>query len=161
MSRGRSLHNPWLTQDFGFQSFDVELDLSAYAGNSIQLQFNYTGNDGASATLDDILVEAYKGKQTFNANENIFDIKPESQLSFGISLAPTYQQQITKNIGITLGLDYYLSLTSFMSNKAFNENDQLFVGEDFGDRTASVLEDYFESNRLGKLSAKAGVLIRF
>lgn len=41
----------------GFQSLNVELDLTNYVGSSIQLQFNYSGNDGASATLDNVLVQ--------------------------------------------------------------------------------------------------------
>jgi len=52
----------WEEADLGvFTSFtwiEVTLDLTAYAGNSnVQLLFNYTGTDGASLNIDDILVE--------------------------------------------------------------------------------------------------------
>ncbi len=45
------------SNDDNFVYFEIELDLSAYAGDMIQLEFNYTGQDGAGATLDDITVD--------------------------------------------------------------------------------------------------------
>jgi hypothetical protein len=52
----------WSEADFGVFTnwvwYEITLDLSAYAGtNNMQLVFNYTGVDGASLTLDDVLVE--------------------------------------------------------------------------------------------------------
>ncbi len=52
----------WSENDLGvFTSFtwiEVSLDLSAYAGqNNVFLEINYTGTDGASLNIDDIIVE--------------------------------------------------------------------------------------------------------
>lgn len=52
----------WTENDLGvFTSFtwiEVTLDLTAYAGlNNVFIEINYTGSDGASFNLDDILVE--------------------------------------------------------------------------------------------------------
>jgi hypothetical protein len=52
----------WTEADLGVFTnwvwYEITLDLSTYAGtNNMQLVFNYTGSDGASLTLDDVLVE--------------------------------------------------------------------------------------------------------
>jgi hypothetical protein len=52
----------WTEADLGvfvnWQWYEITLDLTAYAGtDNMQLVFNYTGVDGASLTLDDVLVE--------------------------------------------------------------------------------------------------------
>src|SRR5690606_4848600 len=52
----------WSETDLGvfnnWEWYEITIDLTAYAGsNNMQLVFNYTGSDGASLTLDYVLVE--------------------------------------------------------------------------------------------------------
>ena len=124
-----------------------------------QLKTNGIINNVEDIQPSDILVDEYKGSRSFLASQSEFDIQPQSNFSLALSIAPTYHYQITKSLGIMAGIDYTFSITSLFNNTDI-END-LFVGDNFRLRTNSVLEDYFEVNRMGRLSAKAGIFFRF
>jgi len=50
-----------------FETIDVEVSLSAYAGQSVKLNFQYVGSDGAQLVLDDVAVTG----GTAGLNENL------------------------------------------------------------------------------------------
>lgn len=66
----------WDETDLGeFENFvviPVEVDLSAYAGETAQLSFQYVGADGAQLILDDIVVEGSMGLNELNSSFSVY-----------------------------------------------------------------------------------------
>lgn len=128
----------WEEADLGvFDNFtwiEVTLDLTAYAGNSnVQLLFNYNGTDGASLSIDDIVVEeaptCIEPSLTFDDfSQTTVDISMDSVADFDIEWgAYPYTQGSGGNTTSITSSDTH-QLTGLMPGVSYN----VFVRQNCG-----------------------------
>jgi len=102
--------------------------------------------------------EAYKVEGQLIRNNQI---NPESHFSYGVFVSPVYHKFINSSLGLEIGLDLQYSMTSMFNNVAPIDGkpaDGYILEAPFKeDRTKSLLEDHFGSNKQLKMSLRFGI----
>jgi len=144
----------WSENDLGvFTSFtwiEVTLDLSSYAGqNNVFLEINYTGTDGASLNIDDIVVEEAPACDVPNSlafsdfTDTTVDISWANTGNFDIEYGLFPYTQGSGGTTTTVTSDNTIQLSSLTPGVSYN----VFIRQNCGGGLTSTYEEIVVGTR--------------